>query len=230
MDVVLMKYMADQIIKTIHHKKEPGPVITISREYGSYANEIANILAEELNKKHHAHKPENSWKCVNKEILLKTAEELKTNPEAISHVFDAEEKNFLEDIILSFSGQLYIHDIKIKKTITQVIRKYAVDGKSIIIGQAGCVLCRDISKSLHIKLVAPLDWRIKRIAERYKLSLSAAKEQTISMDQKRQNFIKYYSGDKPDFEIFDAIFNRKTLTSNEIVSTILKLAEVKKIF
>jgi len=49
MEIDIQKYLAEQYHRSLQKGKSPGPVITISREYGCAAKEIAEILASKLN-------------------------------------------------------------------------------------------------------------------------------------------------------------------------------------
>mgnify|MGYP000036966867 CR=1 FL=1 len=92
----------------------------------------------------------------------------------------------------------------------------------IILGRAGEAITQNIQKSLHFKLEAPLDWRADQIAKKKGLSLSAAKEMCVNEDKLRLQFRDYFENGKSDIEFFDAMFNTKTMSDEEIVSLIVK--------
>jgi hypothetical protein len=56
--------------KIIEKSEVPRPFITISREYGCGASEVAAALAEELNK----HEGTDAWQAYDKEVLNKIIE------------------------------------------------------------------------------------------------------------------------------------------------------------
>jgi cytidylate kinase len=144
-------------------------------------------------------------------------------------VFGADEKTFISDLMISFSGKNYKSDNLIKKTVQKVVRSYAEQGNCIIVGRAGCVIAKDIPKSIHIKLIAPLSYRLDRIKSRFNLTDKQAFEQIKENDKKRDLFMKFF---KPDFDnesCFDLILNRAYLTSKEIAETIEHLAVLKNL-
>ena len=49
MTIDLKKYLTEQYQKTIKDDQSPGPVITISRQYGCDAKDLAQKLTERLN-------------------------------------------------------------------------------------------------------------------------------------------------------------------------------------
>jgi cytidylate kinase len=206
----------------------PGPVITISREYGCNANQIAQMLCDQLNQTLQNDKKQPLWKWISKEVLEKAADDLKKHPSALSQIFSGKENPLLEDLIISFSNKSYLSDAKIKKLIIDVVKQYAELGHVIIVGRAGCIITRDYPKTFHIKIFAPVYWRIEQVQQRFKYSLEEAKRRVIENDQNRTTFMGFYKGNVPDNQVFDMMFNRSTIPENIITDTIIKYLELKK--
>ena len=61
MTIDLKKYLTEQYQRTISKNQEPGPVITISRQYGCAAKEYAAMLGEKLNELKKEKNEENEW-------------------------------------------------------------------------------------------------------------------------------------------------------------------------
>lgn len=228
MENILLKYMSGRMHgeqKESSSKKKTGPVITVSRQYGCWGSRLAKLISETLNQRSKELGKENYWEWISKEVLDESAKMLNVNPDDIAHIFGASEKSIIKEIKESFSSKKYITDSKIKKTITDVVRSFAVGGKTVIVGRAGCIIAKDIYKSLHIRFIAPTDWRVERIRQRFNFSLTEAKKQVAEIDQKRDTFMRFYRGDRPDSKIFDIIFNLTKLSDEEILETILNISE-----
>jgi len=225
MDNVFVKYLSKQAKKEKAKVYEPGPVITISRQYGCYGTDVAQKLAENISKL-----STNPWDYITKEILEESAKHLGTGTHEIANIFGADEKSFLSDLVVSFSTKTYKSDSLIKKTIQSVVKTYAEQGNCIIVGRAGCIIAKNIPKSLHVRLVAPFRYRVNRIQERYDLSEKDAVAKVKDTDKKRQNFMKFFKGDLPDDEVFDLIINREKMTCEEIIETIKAFAGIRKLF
>ncbi len=215
--------------KNIKPKKDPGPVITISRQSGCSARGLTENLVKEINKSTQDKANYKEWDYINKELLEKAARELDVNPSEIAYVFKYQERNALGDIFASYANKYYKSDRKIRKTIANVIRSIAEEGNIIIIGRGGVVLSKDIKRSLHISLEAPLEWRSLMISERYDLSFADAKKSVIEMDKKRERFRESFEGRNSEHTWFDVTFNRMSLTENEIIQTIIKMMENRKL-
>lgn len=223
----LLSYLKHRYKESEKKHSGPGPVITISREYGCPAKLIASKLSEVLSEVKDDSGNKYPWKWYSKEILEESARRLQMDPSEIKYVFDYEKKGALEDFFKSFS-HYYNSDKKIRATIAHVIRDIATQGHSIIVGRGGIAITRDMANSLHINLVAPLEWRAVRISERYNLSLEKARETAEDIDKKRREFRDYFQGKNTDYTFPDATFNCMTLSVNEIVASIVKMVEIRK--
>jgi cytidylate kinase len=229
MYIDLLKYTSDRLHEHDGLHKEPGPVITFSREYGCPSKIVAGRLSEELTRKMFVKGKEIKWKYVTKEIMAESARALEVDPDKIKYVFDYEQKSMLESIISAQFNKYYKSERKIRNTIAKVIRNMALEGHVIIVGRGGVAITHDIPRSLHIMLEAPLDWRLLRVAENYKISLDEARKSAIEIDKKRKEFREYFQGKGSDYTRFDLTFNCMTFSIEEMVHIILKAAEIKKL-
>ena len=93
-------------------EKEPGPVITLSREFGCYASRIAQLLTEKLTELSAKKQGTAKWSYISNEILEEAANKLEVEPGKISHLFGADEKRFMGDLVESFSTKKYASDRK----------------------------------------------------------------------------------------------------------------------
>ena len=206
-------------------KLNPGPVVTISREFGCPSKVIGEILIEKINAVLLEKRVKTKWRFISKEILQETAKELHVDPSTIEYVFKYEKKSFFDEILSAQTNKYYKSDKKIRNTIGEVIRTIACQGNVVIIGRGGVAITKDIPHSLHIKLEAPIEWRVLIVSEKYNLDFNKAQEYTIEMDKKRAEFRNYFYGKDNDYTAFDVKFNCMTLTNEEIASTIVKLIE-----
>jgi len=225
MENLFLHYMHERVRREEEQSQpEPGPVITISREYGCYGSEIGEKLAEKINVEN------KNWVFVSHQVLHDASEALETKPNEISHIFGAEEKTMLGDLVSLFSKDKYISDIQIKRTIAQIVRSYSEQGNAIIVGRAGCVIARHIKKSIHVRLIAPHSWRVNVIKKRFSLTTSEATALVNETDKRRETFMEFFRGNKPDNELFDLVLNRSRLSTDEIVEQIHTLAKSRDLF
>ena len=206
-----------------------GPVITISRECGCPGNDIAEMLMNKLNKKmvKDGHAPK--WKWVNKEILLKTSEELKMNPRDVETYVKARESGVLQDLVASFTETYHIRNASIKKVIHDVILHLASEGHVIIVGRGGGAIAWNITKSLHLYLEAPLSWKSGVVSTRKCIPLAEARKFVLERDIQRSKFRDNFRAKFSDEIYYDERFNCKSLTNEQICELAFHAAELKKL-
>jgi cytidylate kinase len=222
------KYFSEVLSEQEGRVKKTGPYISISRDFGCLANPIASRLSKALNKRYQAKKIDGAWKWLNKQILEESARALDVSPAKIKYIFQSQRKTMIDEIVGAMATRYYKSDKKIRNTIIEVIRSFAVAGDVIIVGRGGVAFGKDNPNSLHIKLTAPIEWRVKRIAENYHKTDSEALQYVLEVDQERKYLIDSFMGFETDLSIFDIVFNRKTMSEDEIVSIILNLIETRR--
>jgi cytidylate kinase len=230
---ILLEYMKrrmqterEGMIKT---KTSSGPVVTIARDYGCPAKRLAGMLTSALNRIELENYSKDRWKWIGKELLDEAANELNLKPEMVRDIVNTEQKNVLDDIILSVSHKYYPGDFKVKETMGQVIRSFADQGHIVIVGRGGESITRDIPDSLHIKITAPLKWRINQISQRQNLEISEAEKKIRDIDHKRARIREFFEKQKVDDSSYDIILNYMTIAEEDIISTIVHLMKCKGI-
>ena len=226
---ILIKYLEERYksAKGQIYNAEYGPVITISRDFGCAANLIANDLAEQLTKRDvQSTEP---WKVISKEILDQSAKELGIDPDKIEYIFKFEKRSAIDEVIEAFSSKYYKSERKIRKTISEVIHTFGERGRVIIVGRAWSTILRDIPNSLHVRIIAPLDYRVEGVSKRHQISLKAARKLTLDMDKKRAILRNDFAGKKINDVDYDLVLNSKTLSLEQMVAIIEKAAEIRKL-
>lgn len=229
MSINLVSYLKDRYQEIDLKTEDPGPVITIAREMGCPGKCIARLLTQTLNERKALTSKKHEWKWVGKEVFAEAAKELNLELNTVKQVFE-EKRGMLDEILSAQQHRYYKSDHKILNTTGKVIRSMANHGNVIVVGRGGIAFTRDIQKSLHIYLEAPLDWRASRISEKYSLTLQEAKKYAQEIDKKRQQYRELFKGKNTDYTWFDIRFNCMTSTPEEIVEVILKMAQVRRLF
>ncbi|PID91671.1 MAG: hypothetical protein CSA96_06930 [Bacteroidetes bacterium] len=221
MKIDISKYLTDWYKEDTAKDFYPGPVVSISREVGCPAKRIAAELTKKLNKLKRVHAKDLPWRWISKEIMMESAREMNVDSSQIRHVFDYKTRNTLEDLLLAHSKDYYKSDLKIRSTIAKVIRRFANEGNAIIVGRGGVAITRDIPKSLHVYLEAPLEWRAMRVAEKQNFAIEQARSYAQNTDKKRSQFRDFFQGKGNDYTRFDLKINCMTLDINEITDIVI---------
>jgi cytidylate kinase len=227
MSEILNDYMSKRLneINLNDIKTRKGPVVTISRAAGCTSNNVSKQLVVRLNEL----SDEPKWKVISKEILHDSAVELKLNPDKIKTIFETKSRNMFDEIVQTFISDDYQLEKKMIKTVTNVIHRFGAEGYKIIIGRAGNCICSDIQHSLHIRIDAPLNWRIERVERTKKISKEDALNWIIHTDRDRDNFRKSVKGKKVESDDYDLIINQSSFSEDDISEIIINALKRKKI-
>ena len=205
--------------------QSPGPVITISREVGCNGLKLAKLLISKLN----SEKPKTDWKVVSKEILVASANELNMDIEDVRKTVKQSEKYTFSEILKAFNDKNFKSEQKITKTIIDTILKFATEGYYVIVGRDGHMIAKDIEKSLHIRLVAPMDYRVKNIMVNNNLSKLKAIEFINRVEKERQAFRDSIRPKYMKEELFDITINLEAFSDDEVLDIIRCAIERKKL-
>lgn len=203
---------------------QTGPVITISRLTGCDGREVAAALVAQLNLRHNT----NKWKWIDKDIIYHAAHELKTDTNRVETYYQGMTMNDMSEMIMAFSGT-FVSDSSVKKAIKEVVLSIAREGHAVIIGRGGVAITRDMTNALHIRLVAPLYWRVENVMRKKGMIIEKAEEYVIETDEKRNKMILSFLDKKPlsiDY-LFDSTLNRSSFSIDQLSALILEMYEAK---
>lgn len=209
----------------IDEPEEPAsfPFVTISRETGCHSIPIAKKLKEKLKII-----SDNDWEIMSKEIVEEAAKNLKLDNLLVKGIFESEYRSHMMEILRAFDNKYYKSDNRIRKTMREMIENYARKGHIIIVGRAGAIITRNMPGGLHLRLIAPIDWRVKSIQEQLGLSRHAAIEYVNHSDEKRAKLLFDFSKKKICDLHFDMILNNESLSDDEIVEITYSLMKRRK--
>jgi Cytidylate kinase-like family len=181
-------------------------ILTIEREYGSGAGEIAQTLATQLGWK--------LWDHLLTEEIARLAEcpkaEIECREERTDPIYYRLFKSFLRG---SYEGSLNAHKLKlvdsecIIKFTQQVVQEAAKTGNSVIVGRGPQHFLKNRSDTLRVFLYAPREDKVRRLLAGGK-SEHDAEQLVDTVDRERVDFIqKYFGVHWPDSSAYHAMIN-----------------------
>lgn len=195
---------------------EVYPFLTISRDFGCGEEEIIPLLEKEL-----------GWKVYGRNLLDHLAQR-----ESLSRSFmDTldEHKQSLIDNWVNFlirSGSVLQDDYVVK--ISKMIKVIVAHESAIILGRGANYILADKKEGLHVKLIAPLDARVRNIMKVRKLGEKEARKLVEQIDEERRNFVqRYFNPDFRECEKFDLTFNTANVSSEAICKVVLLMLKEK---
>ncbi len=227
----ILQHYLEQRYKDQQEVLEPGPVVTISREYGCSGKYLADKLAYRLQQEGRGEEKKGKWQVISKEVLEHSAKALEIDPSQIEYVFKYEKKSAIDEILRALSFKYYKSDRKIRNTIKKVIYNFGESGNAIILGRGGSAITQDIDKSVHIRLIAPVNWRTEVIKKRFRLTnTKKTKDYVLDIDKKRSELRSEMAGGVTvDDTHYDIIFNTANFTYNQMVQIVIDIMEMRKL-
>lgn len=228
MENILTTYLNKRLMeqKNLSLKQNsPGPVITLSREVGCNGLKLARQIVQRLNQSNSNF----NWKVLSKEIFHKSAVELDLDPEKVRQIFKRTDKYAFDEILSAFNNRKFKSERIIAKTVVDVVRTFAVDGFCIIVGRAGHVIARDIANAFHIRLFAPLEYRINTIMTNKQMTRQEAIQFIQQVENERIAFRKAIRDQSKDNDFFDLYINRSSFEDEETVDIIEHAIEKKQV-
>jgi len=200
--------------------------ITISREYGCAGFRIGERLAAELNAKQQDDSA--PWTVYDRKLIDLVCSSHKLN-QILVETLDRQRKHLFSDYITGlFTGEP--SSMKVFRKCAETIFQLAAHGRVIIIGRASALITSKLSGGLHVRVIAPLQWRVKQVAAYEKIeSLDEARRYVMKMDRERGKFAKDFLGKSlKDPTNYDLIVNQQRLGIESIVKLILQIMELRE--
>jgi cytidylate kinase len=227
MEDLLYKYMTQRFSEAHHDELgySFGPVLTISRAAGCSTGQLLNELIIILND----NRKNNKWEIISKDILHRSAEELKMQPDKLKKIFEPINRSLFDEVVQAFISGDYQLEKRMIKTVISVIHSFGLKGHKIILGRAANIICSDIPNSLHIKLDAPLNWKIDRVEK----SRNISKEEAINFinhtDKNRESFRKAIKSDYETSNLWDLTLNQAAFSTKDLIDIIITAMKLKKL-
>ncbi|HEX9253328.1 MAG TPA: cytidylate kinase-like family protein [Ignavibacteriaceae bacterium] len=205
-------------------KKEIFPCITISRQTGSGSYEVSEKLIYILQNK--TKDPDNTWTYFNKDLITKVIEEFKL-PKVFKDYITENKYNHISDAVNELLGVKPAEWTIVHKT-TKIILQLARYGKTIIVGRGSNIITSKLPNSFHVRLIAPIENRLKHVQEVFKYSKSEATNYIKKEDLNRHKYLKsHFFRDPDDPTLYHIIINTGKLTYEESAAVIAE-ALIKK--
>jgi cytidylate kinase len=194
-------------------RQNPGPIITISRETGIGAVAICEKLTEYFNQR--AIEYYNDWTYFDRGLMEKVMEDHHL-PDHFKN-FLAEEQSATVDSWFSEMIGIVPSKLSVVRKTTQTILKLAEFGNSILVGRGATIITSKFPNAFHVRLVAPLNYRIENALKLYDFDRKTTTEFIKQEDEARKNYVaKYFHRNIEDPLLYHTIVNTYRLSFDEI--------------
>ncbi len=208
-------------------------VITISRQFGSHGDTVAQLLCDRL-----------GYRYFDKNLMLGLAAATGLAPEKVVDLSDEKHRarSLIERLFSNYAAPMAdpsawaagaeasAQEQAQAAQVGQLIRAAYAQGNVVVLGRGGQVVLRDLPAVLHVRIMAPLELRIRRHGERAGLSPAAAREAVLARDRASADFIRnYYDADVSDPTLYDLVISTGSISpaaaADLIISALAYLPE-----
>jgi cytidylate kinase len=189
--------------------------VTISRECGCGAEDIADALAERT-----------GFQKFDKEILdfMVTRDDVRRR---LYETLDDHTLGWIEDVLSSISFGPAVNEIEYFNRLSHAVLAVCHNTHAIVIGRgAHFILPRQCG--LAVRLVAPMNYRLDNYAKRMGVDLRVAREQMETIDHHRSQFIENHFGKYAyDPRRYDVVINVSQFPKDGVIDLIVAAMEAK---
>ena len=176
--------------------------ITVSKQLGSLGTKIAREVAEKLN-----------YEYVDKEKIGKILADFGLGSAELEE-FDEKSPPLWDFLAIKRTNFL----LSIEAAIYDIARK----GRVVIVGRGGQVLLRNLPGTLHVRIFAPFDLRVKRLVESERVDEKHAVRMLRQNDHDSVGYIHSFSNaDWNDANLYDLLINTEKLSAATAVQMII---------
>ncbi|MBF0277107.1 MAG: cytidylate kinase-like family protein [SAR324 cluster bacterium] len=169
-------------------KKKSSPCVTLSREFGCQGYAAAAALEKRLNI---GKSEEEKWITLDRKLLEKIAEDSGFSKQDVQNIGDVHP--IWQATLNMFAGKHSAEPYEVFSYLKKAVRYFAKTGNCIIVGRAGGIITQDLKNCIHIRLVAPLEYRIKYTMEAFNLSETESRKLIASSQKQRDAFVHNFT-------------------------------------
>jgi cytidylate kinase len=179
---------------------EPPPaVITVSRQFGARGAAVAHAVAERM-----------GFSYWNREIVDEIAKHAHVSDLLVRN-FDEHHRAAIVEAVRSVTVGGALSASEYFKELAHVVHGIAAHGKAVLVGR-GLQFLFDPSRVLRVRVVAPVEDRVRGLIEREGVTDVEARAEITDTDADRRAFVRdHYGKDVEDPAAYDLMVNTGTI-------------------
>ncbi len=201
-------------------------IITIGRQYGSGGREIGKRVAELC-----------SIPFYDKDLISRAASDSGFCEELIETHDERPTSSFLYNLVMDTYSFGYnaagLVDMPISQKVFlaqyNAIKKIAQEGPCVIVGRCADYALAEREDHISVFISGNMECRVKRIMEKYDLSMSKAQDMIVRKDKQRKSYYNYYSSHKWGMaQTYDLCINSSVLGLDQTAQLIVDFANASE--
>ena len=202
-------FIKEQIEKWKKQTQTHIPVITISSEPGSGGRIIARGLAKRL-----------GIDLFDRDIVKEISESAHISGVVIE-TMEKDRLSGIKDFISSLVNDRYLWPGVYLDHLMKVVAAIASHGNAIIVGRGANFLIPPEDR-LSVRVIAPLETRVKNVAKEFGVTREEAKRRVINRENRRSTFIRQsFNADVTDPSNYDLVVNTQKLNIDASLGAVI---------
>jgi cytidylate kinase len=187
------------------------PLITISQDYGSHGYYAAQKVAQEL-----------QLELYDDETLREAAGKLRIKTD--NHNALKEQVPGFFDRHMGVKPDVYLD------VLQGVVYHMSSENRGVIVGHGSQVLLKDFGCALHVRIISPVEKRVRYFMEKQGIEENLARKIVRSKDDEFKGFFRYaFNMDINDPLLYDLVINTDKIGIETVISHIVELAKSNEI-
>ena len=177
--------------------EETGPRLTVAfaRQAGTYARETAQEVARRL-----------GWPLYDRELLETISRETGLHTQLLESV-DEKRQPWLRHALEELMGVAHVSEHKYVRHLVKTVLALGAKGSCVILGR-GAMRILPVDTTQRVRLVAPLEERVKRYAREEGISAEEAARRIDAAERERAEFLRlHFNTDVNDPAEYDIVLN-----------------------
>ena len=193
-----------------------GPVITVSRESGSNGDSIALTLAKKF-----------GLDVYDRKIVEEIAKDAHVSEQAVA-TLDEIVASELDDWLTGIGPGPGFSSSQYMQSLRKVLFTVATHGNAVIIGRGANFLLPPEKRTLGLRLVAPLEARVKNVMQALRLSHENAVKHITQTERERRLWVKKHCrADIHDAANYHLVINTALVAPETIVQIVKECLRAK---
>jgi cytidylate kinase len=197
----------------------PAYSIAISRQRGAGGGAVARELGGRL-----------GWLVYDRELVDRISEETGLRAELLESLDEKRSRRLVESIEAFFRGVRTMDVAAYAKRVAETMLALSLHGNCVIVGRGAAVIL-PAATTLRVRLMAPMEYRVRRMCDRLGMSDSTARHHIETTDRDRSKFVQqHFQRDVADLNLYDVVVNTagfSTEQAAEIVVSALRQLQAR---
>lgn len=200
-------------------------ILTVSRRFGAGGGELARAVGDRL-----------GWRVLDREVVQKIAAELRVPEEEVEardeRVRGLAERvgeylaNTFPEMVPPPLPPTRVDDETLRVLCESVLREAARLPPVVIVGHGAQCLFADRPDAVHVRVVAPLEARVARMARRTDRDPAAVEEEARARDEARARYLHHhYGADWEDPTLYHLVVNAGRIPLPEAAALVVRVVE-----